>query len=178
MSPVPADDPALRLAVAFVNTYDLLDDPQDRLTVPVARTLADRHGFRALGAALRTRDLPALRDLRQQLYQVFAEPDAAAKTDALNAVLAGADARARLVADGAAVRLGAVGGPGPIESYGVTLADALARVLATGGADRLGTCVADPCRCGYVDRTRAGRQRYCCDLCNDRMAAAAYRRRS
>jgi predicted RNA-binding Zn ribbon-like protein len=57
------------------------------------------------------------------------------------------------------------------------LADALAQVLTEGGADRLRTCVADPCRCVYVDRTRAGRQRYCCELCNDRMASAAYRRR-
>lgn len=177
MSPVPADDPSLRLAVAFVNTLDLLDDPPDRLTVPGARTLAERHGFPALGAALRARDLPGLRELRAALYQVFAAPDPDAKAAAVNGVLDTGKARARLVPEGAAVRLGAVGGPGPVESYGVTLADALARVLAAGGADRLGTCVADPCRCGYVDRTRAGRQRYCCELCNDRMAAAAYRRR-
>jgi len=59
----------------------------------------------------------------------------------------------------------------------VVLADALARALAEGGAERLRTCVGDPCRCVYVDRTRAGRQRYCCELCNDRMASAAYRRR-
>jgi len=37
------------------------------------------------------------------------------------------------------------------------IADALSNVLASGGGDRLGVCVADPCRCGYVDRTRAGR---------------------
>ncbi|MGW5667042.1 CGNR zinc finger domain-containing protein [Micromonospora sp. NPDC003776] len=36
----------------------------------------------------------------------------------------------------------------------------------------------DPCRAPYLDRTRAGRQRYCCELCNNRAAAAAYRSRS
>ncbi|MCI4065808.1 CGNR zinc finger domain-containing protein [Micromonospora sp. R77] len=30
----------------------------------------------------------------------------------------------------------------------------------------------------YLDRTRAGRQRYCCELCNNRAAAAAYRGRT
>jgi len=57
------------------------------------------------------------------------------------------------------------------------VADALAQAMAAGGPGRFGTCLADPCRCVYVDRTRSGRQRYCCELCNDRIAAAAYRSR-
>src|SRR5215470_19817846 len=34
-----------------------------------------------------------------------------------------------------------------------------------------------PWDCVYVDRSRARTRRYCCDQCNDRAAAAAYRRR-
>jgi predicted RNA-binding Zn ribbon-like protein len=60
----------------------------------------------------------------------------------------------------------------------VAAGDALARAIADGSGDRLRTCVGDPCRCVYVDRTKANRQRYCCELCNDRMASAAYRRRN
>ncbi|WP_406045483.1 CGNR zinc finger domain-containing protein [Micromonospora sp. NBC_00898] len=41
-----------------------------------------------------------------------------------------------------------------------------------------GVCAADGCRAPYLDRTRAGRQRYCCELCNNRAAAAAYRSRT
>jgi len=65
-----------------------------------------------------------------------------------------------------------------VARFAIACADALARALAEGGAERLRTCLGDPCRCVYVDRTRANRRRYCCDLCNDRMASAAYRRRA
>jgi predicted RNA-binding Zn ribbon-like protein len=96
---------------------------------------------------------------------------------AVNELLATEPAAARVIATPEGLRLSASGGRGPVGRYAVVLADALAQVLTEGGADRLRTCVADPCRCVYVDRTRAGRQRYCCELCNDRMASAAYRRR-
>jgi predicted RNA-binding Zn ribbon-like protein len=45
------------------------------------------------------------------------------------------------------------------------------------GTGRLGVCGSDPCRCVFVDRTRAGTRKYCCTYCNDRFAARAYRRR-
>jgi len=83
----------------------------------------------------------------------------------------------RLVDTPAGLRLAATGGRDAVGRLAVALADAMAHALAAGGADRFGTCAADPCRCAYLDRTRGGRQRYCCELCNDRMAAAAYRRR-
>jgi predicted RNA-binding Zn ribbon-like protein len=65
-----------------------------------------------------------------------------------------------------------------MQRLGVAIADALAHTLEVGGLERLGACAGSPCHCVYIDRTRAGRQRYCCELCNDRMAAAAYRRRN
>ena len=54
---------------------------------------------------------------------------------------------------------------------------AVAAHLAEHGVGRLGICSSDPCRCAFVDRTRAGTRRYCCTVCNDRYAARAYRRR-
>jgi predicted RNA-binding Zn ribbon-like protein len=172
VSPVPPDEPALRLAVAFVNTYDLLEEPPDYLTPEIAGRIAGRHGYQDLATTLPGADLDALRRVRDGLYRVFAEDDKAA---ALNAVLEGADARARIVPPG---RLAAVApDDDPVRVLAALCADALARALVVGGPQRLGTCAGHPCRCGYVDRTRAGRQRFCCQLCNDRMASAAYRGR-
>jgi predicted RNA-binding Zn ribbon-like protein len=177
MSPVPADDGVLRLAVTFCNTRDALADPPDYLTIDVARKLLKRYDQTRRGR-LRDSDLPALRDVRDRLYRVFAAETVPAKAKALNALLRAEAAQAQITTGPAGdLRLGATGGDGPVGKFTVGLADALARVLADGAAERLRTCVADPCRCVYVDRTRPGRQRYCCELCNDRVASAAYRRR-
>jgi predicted RNA-binding Zn ribbon-like protein len=171
---VPADTPALRLAVDFVNTHDALATPADSLTVAAARRLADRHGQRALATDLARADLDRLRELRANLYQVFAGPDRVAALDAL--VTADGN-RVTLIADGALRLAVASGRADPVHRLAALLTDALAYAMVVGGPDRFGTCAAHPCRCGYLDRTRAGRQRYCCQLCNDRNAAAAYRAR-
>jgi predicted RNA-binding Zn ribbon-like protein len=177
VSKPPSDDAALRFTVDFLNTYDLFPDVIDRLTgVDVLQRLARRHALPE-AERLRPSDLDKLRELRGRLYRVFAGSDARERADALNDVLASASASPRVVVDSdGSLRLAAYGGSGAVDRLAVALADALTRALAT-GPDRLRTCRADPCRCVYVDRTRANRQRYCCELCNDRMAAAAYRRR-
>jgi predicted RNA-binding Zn ribbon-like protein len=178
MARVPADEAALRFTVDFCNTHDLLADPADRLTLNRARALAQRHGLGVLTDGLRERDLAGLIRVRTGLYAVFAAATPARKATAVNALLDGEAAQARVVADPTGkLRLVATGGSDHVSRLAVALADALARALADGGAERLRTCVGDPCRCVYVDRTRAGRQRYCCELCNDRVASAAYRRR-
>ena len=176
VSAVPADDPVLALAIDFLNTYDELATPPDRLSAERVAALLDRHGQPAL--PLRAADREPLRELRERLRPVFAAPGLADKVAAVDAVLRAESAGATLLVDDAgSVSLRATGGGGPVGRLGVLLADALSRALAAGGAGRFGTCAADPCHCVYVDRTRSGRQRYCCQLCNDRMAAAAYRRR-
>ena len=53
----------------------------------------------------------------------------------------------------------------------------MAAYVVEHGTGRLGVCGSDPCRCVFVDRTRAGTRKYCCTYCNDRFAARAYRRR-
>ena len=45
------------------------------------------------------------------------------------------------------------------------------------GLTRFGRCLANPCRCVFVDRSRNRSRRYCCDLCADRANQAAARRR-
>ena len=172
MSPVPPDEPALALAIDFLNTYDALETPPDRISLDWVQRLAAHYGHPVTFAA---DDLEPLRSLREQLRPVFTAQDVDAKLAALNGVLERATAQVGRVGD--RVRLSATGGADAVSRFGILVADALAQAMAAGGADRFGTCLADPCRCVYVDRTRSGRQRYCCELCNDRMAAAAYRSR-
>lgn len=177
MSPVPPDSPALRLALDFVNTYDALDTPPDSLTVATAQRLADRYGQAELATDLARAELGGLQRLRTQLYQVFAGPAPADRVAALGALVSADDYRVTLLEDGG-LRLAVVPGRAdPVHRLAALLTDALAHAMVAGGPDRFGTCAGHPCRCGYLDRTRAGRQRFCCQLCNDRSASAAYRSR-
>ena len=50
-------------------------------------------------------------------------------------------------------------------------------VLFGYGLSRFGRCLARPCRCVFVDRSRNRSRRYCCDLCADRANQQAARRR-
>jgi hypothetical protein len=67
------------------------------------------------------------------------------------------------------------GGDDTVDRLGALCADARTRRWLSVVRD--GTCAGYPCRYGYVDRTRARRQRFCCDLCNDRTAAVPCRSR-
>jgi predicted RNA-binding Zn ribbon-like protein len=172
MSSVPATDPWLGFVLDFCNTYDLLEDPPDRLTIPLVSRLATHNELAALD--LVETDLEPVRAVRDQLYRVFAEADAQTQYGVLNRLFDQYGATPRLVEG---PRLAATGGADPVARLAVSAADALARAIAGGSAGRLRTCAGDPCRCVYVDRTKANRRRYCCELCNDRMASAAYRSR-
>jgi predicted RNA-binding Zn ribbon-like protein len=173
MSRVPAADPLLGFVLDLCNTYDLLEDPPDRLTVPLVGRLAAHHDLPSFELA--EGDLDRVRVVRDQLYRVFAADSADAQIEVLNLLFDSYGATPRLVAG---PRLAATGGSDPVARLAVTSADALARAVADGAADRLRTCAGDPCRCVYVDRTKANRRLYCCELCNDRMASAAYRIRN
>jgi len=52
MSRVPAADPLLGFVLDFCKTYDLLEDPPDRLTVPLVGRLAARQGITQLDAVV------------------------------------------------------------------------------------------------------------------------------
>jgi predicted RNA-binding Zn ribbon-like protein len=188
MGTVPAHDADLKLAIAFVNTYDLLESPPDILTLERVVAIAATHGhphladqLAAIPPARAGAALDRMRAVRGQLYQIFAADDPDAAIDALNAALDSQPVRPRMAAsaDGSMRLTAALAtrDPDPVTELAVVATDGLAQAMAVGGPGRFGTCAGDPCRCVYVDRTRAGRQRFCCQLCNDRMAAAAYRNR-
>ena len=173
----PASD--VELALLLVNSMDLLEDPPDRLAdLRWLTHVLDRVGHGDLSGELKARDLPRLRRLRDALRSVFETEDDAEAAAVLNPLLQKARAVPLLACQQGGQTALVVGlglhGTAALEAR---LPAALAGFVADHGTGRLGVCGSDPCRCVFVDRTRAGTRKYCCDYCNDRFAARAYRRR-
>ena len=172
----PASD--VELALLLVNSHDLLEEQPDRLVdLGWLTRIFTAVGHGDLAAELEDADLPGLRELRDALRRVFESDDAGEVAALLNPLLERARAVLLLVdaPDGLALQVG-VGLRG-LAALEARLPTALAAYVADRGAPRLGVCNSDPCRCVFVDRTRAGTRKYCCTYCNDRHAARAYRRR-
>jgi predicted RNA-binding Zn ribbon-like protein len=169
----PAD-----LAVALVNTWDLVAEPPELLAddATVHRFLL-RHGYGEDAAALGPEPAERLRALRDRLRAVFHAPTPAAAAELLNGLLADTGAVPRLVPAGEVWVLDAGPAEPGLGRVAARAATGLAGFVAERGFGRIGTCAAAPCDCAYLDRTRAGTRRYCCSFCADRAAATAYRRR-
>ncbi len=173
----PASD--VELALLLVNSHDLLDDPPDRLRdLRWLTHVFTRAGHGDLALELSGRGLPRLRRLRDALRAAFEAPDDLAAAAILNPLLEKARAVPLIDVDPAGSTSLRVGlGLRGVAALEARLPAALAAFVAEHGVRRLGVCDSDPCRCVYVDRTRAGTRKYCCSYCNDRRAARAYRRR-
>jgi predicted RNA-binding Zn ribbon-like protein len=175
---VPAGGPALGLALAFVNTHNLYTTPAEQLSLARLGEIAGQHGYSDFVSDLTEEDVNTLRTIRERLRPLFTAQSSAEKVSALNAVLRSEGTGVELGRGGrAGLRLIPVPRRDPVARFAVLVVDALATAMVTGDPARFRHCVADPCRCVYVDRTKAGRQRYCSTWCNDRVASAAYRRR-
>jgi predicted RNA-binding Zn ribbon-like protein len=186
-APFPADWlPAVQaagdvdLALLLVNSVDLLESPPDRLSdLSWLSAAFGAAGHADLAAQLKPADLPLLRSLREALRAAFVleEPEHVAAE--LNPWLASSRGPVLVPVDGSGDRLRLQVAPGltGYAALAARLPAAVAVHLATYGTGRLGACASDPCRCVFVDRTRAGTRRYCCGYCNDRAAARSYRRR-
>jgi predicted RNA-binding Zn ribbon-like protein len=168
----PSSD--LDLAVLLVNSHDLLETPADRLgDIAWFTAVLTWAGHRDLADALTEADVPGLRSLRAVLRSAFEAVDLASVAAVLNPQLV--RQRAVHLLDGpryvvAPDRTG-------LAALAARLPAAVAAHVAGHGVGRLGVCASDPCRCAFVDRSRAGTRRHCCTVCNDRNAARAYRRR-
>jgi predicted RNA-binding Zn ribbon-like protein len=171
-------DRDLDLAVELINTHWVLANPPDRLTdVGVYQRILRDAGEETLATELTGTDLGELRALRDQLRPVFAAQTTETAAGVVDEMLRDAVLPARLAADAAAARWDWGAGQHGIAALRARLLAALATNLIRHGTERMGVCQASPCDCVYVDRSRARTRRYCCDQCNDRAAAAAYRRR-
>lgn len=172
-----ADD--LDLAVELINTVYELADPADRLTDVsfFQRGLRDL-GEPALADEIVPYDLQPLRILRDRLRVVFLAETPADAVPLLNALLRETNAVPQLRAAAAGgVRLDWGAGRHGYSALAARLPGALTAFIIEHGVRRLGVCAAAPCECVFVDRTRPGNRRYCCEQCNDRVSAAAYRGR-
>lgn len=168
----------LDAVIGLLNTYDELEDPPDGLvSIDVVRRVLARRELGELADGLDDADLARVRELREDLRTVFLADADAERVVVLNRLFAEAGARPELRSDADGWTWSAGSDDGGVARLTATLAGALAGVVAAGAADRLGICAGHPCHCVFLDTTRSRRQRYCCELCNDRMAAAAYRRR-
>lgn len=56
-------------------------------------------------------------------------------------------------------------------------ADAFARLIDAGRDDRIGRCAAPGCELLFLDTSKNGSRRFCSTTCQNRVKAAAYRRR-
>ena len=176
----------LDLAVLLINSLDLLENPPDRLTnIDWFRSVLVQVGHDSIAAELTAADLPRLRELRGALRSAFDAGTAEYAAEILNPRLQAARAVFLLAveqpvgrpASAENVRFEVGVDRTGLEALEARLPAAVAMHIAGHGADRLGACSSDPCRCAFVDRTRAGTRRYCCNWCNDRAAARAYRKR-
>ena len=168
----------LDLAVELINTYWVLASPPDRLTdSDVFQRILRDAGEHALAGELTCGDLPELRTLRAQLGPVFSAGAAEDAVQVLDPLLRGAAIPARLTASDGIAGWDWGAGQHGMAALRSRLLTALAAHLIRHGTTRLGVCHAAPCTCVYVDHSRARTRRYCCDQCNDRAAATAYRRR-
>jgi predicted RNA-binding Zn ribbon-like protein len=178
---VDADDfqRELDLAVGLVNTWDYLaDDPEQLGDLPQLRTFLGEHGVTGEAKAASESDVSRLRTLRRRVRTAFEAESEAEAVEILNGLLADTVPQLKL-SDGTWRFSYEPKAPRDLaDRVAPRVAGALLELIRTEGWDRFGICEGHPCYCVFLDRSRNHSRRYCSQLCADRMAAAAYRRRA
>ena len=176
---LPRERDSIALAVALVNTWDVLNEPPEHLDdVEMLQLIRRAFGLEEDAARARSADLAPVRAMRDRLRTAFEADDAGKAVAILNELAREADAVPQLEAEngGWAFRYGT--GSRPLATELAARASvALLGVIEEEGWSRFGRCAASPCCCVFVDRSRNRSRRYCCDLCADRATQAAARRR-
>jgi predicted RNA-binding Zn ribbon-like protein len=132
-------------------------------------------------AQLRRRDVPGFEALAQRLRQVFSDlhrGDVDTAASQLNDLLAVHPAHPHLAKDDGRWRLH----HHPVDAALVPMvtaicAEGMARTIGAGAGDRLGTCDSDDCDRVFLDVSKNGSRRFCSTTCQNRVKAAAFRRR-
>jgi predicted RNA-binding Zn ribbon-like protein len=134
-----------------------------------------------LAAELRPRDVPAFIALAAQLRRVFGDlhhGDIDAAANRLNELLAAHPAHPHLAKDDGRWRVH----HHPVDAGLVPMAtavsaEAMARMIGAGDGGRLGTCDSHDCDRVFLDASKNGSRRFCSTTCQNRVKAAAFRRR-
>lgn len=130
---------------------------------------------------LHGRHVPGLIKLAKRLREVFlllqaGELDAAAA--GLNDLLAAHPAHPHLAKDHGRWRLHHHPADADLVPMATAIsADGMARMVGAGRAGRLGACDADDCDRVFLDGSKNGSRRFCSTTCQNRLKAAAFRRR-
>jgi predicted RNA-binding Zn ribbon-like protein len=132
-------------------------------------------------ALLRKRHVDEFVELARQLRLVFGNLDRGdvdAAAGRLNTLLAAHPAAPHLAKEDGQWRLH----HHPVDAALVPMmtaicAEGLARVIGTGGSHRLGTCGSAGCERVFLDESKNGSRRFCSTTCQNRVKAAAFRRR-
>lgn len=180
---VSYEDSGLAVAVGLVNELTL--ERAFGRAVPRADPLPAIREVLAIdppsAARLRARDVAGFVALARRLREVFRSIDHGAvdlAASQLNELLAAHSAHPRLAKDDGSWRLHhhpADAGLVPMAT--AICAEAMARMVGTGAASRLGTCVSDDCERVFLDVSKNGSRRFCSTTCQNRVKAAAHRRR-
>ncbi len=176
---LPNERDSIALAVALVNTWDAIHDPQEQLDdVELLRLILRTFGLNDEAERARDDDLAPLRAMRDRLRKAFDAGSEIAAVAELNSLAREAGAIPQLEAKngGWSFRYG-VGRRTLVDELAGRSSVALLGVIEQGGWRRFGLCAASPCCCVYVDRSRNRSRRYCCHYCADRATQAASRRR-
>jgi predicted RNA-binding Zn ribbon-like protein len=166
------------LAVDLVNTWDVLqEEPEFLSDVGHLRRFLLEHGLAVEAEVSADRDLSRMRALRRRVRSVFEAESEAEAVETLNGLLTDAVPQLRSGPGGWTFAFEPRRERDLADRIGPRVAAALLEAIRSAGWQRFGICAALPCRCVFVDRSRNRSRRYCCQLCADRVAAAAYRRR-
>jgi len=183
----PEPSPEAELFIDLANTLHFHDGvPDDR--VPTAEALRAWLADRALAApdaslASVERALPAFHDLRHLIHDVTQRlvdhgRPSARQVQRLNRVMRDGLHYHRLEpeSDGSRFTVCQVGDE--LDQARSAIAGSLAHYVADHDVDRLRICASDDCRWRFVDRSPAGRRRWC-DMrtCGNRAKVAAHRER-
>lgn len=177
------EDGGILVAVGLVNEL-AIDHAFGR---PVQRTdpFAAIQGVLAIdppsAAQLSDGDVPSFVILAQQLRQVFHDlhgGDLDAAACRVNELLATHPARPHLAKDDGRWRVHHHPADAALVPMATAIcAEGLARMIGAGEATRLGTCDSDGCDRVFLDGSKNASRRFCSTTCQNRVKAAAFRRR-
>jgi predicted RNA-binding Zn ribbon-like protein len=133
-------------------------------------------------AQLAATDGPAFTALAHQLRLVFSalgEADVDAAATELNALLARYPAHPYLSKEDGRWRLHHHPADAAlVPTWTAICAEGLARLIGAGHTDRLGSCGRPGCGRVFIDESKNASRRFCSTACQNRVKAAAFRRRS
>ena len=133
-------------------------------------------------AQLRERDVPGFLALARQLREVFgalARGDVDAAASRLNDLLAAHPAHPHLAKDDGHWRLHHHPADAALVPMATAIAaEGVARMIGAGAGSRLGTCSSDDCDRVFLDGSKNASRRFCSTTCQNRVKAAAFRRRA